>query len=103
MTNHNLIEKKPSVPIPVNVSYDSDPEVIAKLMVEEAKKAVNHVPGLLSQPEPVVRFNPGFGEASLGFTLVGFIQDFADASLVESELRLRIFKRFRDEGIKMPK
>lgn len=102
VTNHNLPEKKASVQIPVNVGYDSDPEVVERLLLEETKGAVGRVSGLLDKPAPVVRFVPGFLEASLGFTLICYIKDFADQGLVEHELRTRIFKRFRAQGIKMP-
>ncbi len=102
VTNHNLPEKRVSVGIVVHVSYASDPDLIEKLLIEEAKGAVGQVSGLLDKPVPVVRFIPGFGEISLGFTLVCHIRNFTDQNLVEHELRTRIFKRFRAQGIQMP-
>ncbi len=102
VTNHSLHKKSPSVNIVVNVSYDSDPEVVERLLVEEAKGAVTEVSGLLAEPAPVARFTPGFGDKSLGFTLSCHVHDFASQSLAEHELRNRIFKRFRAEGIRMP-
>ncbi|MBI3814236.1 MAG: mechanosensitive ion channel [Nitrospinae bacterium] len=102
VTNYYLPEKKMALTIPVSVSYSSDPENVEKILVEEAKKAVGEVPGLLKDPEPAVRFIPGFGESSLDFTLVCQVKEFVDQYPVQHELRKRIFKRFREEGIEIP-
>ncbi|MEK6591347.1 MAG: mechanosensitive ion channel domain-containing protein, partial [Nitrospinota bacterium] len=102
VTNYYLPEKRMSLLIPIGVSYSSDPEKIERILVEEAKKAVGEVPGLLKDPEPFVRFIPGFGESSLDFTLICQIKEFVDQYLVQHELRKRIFKRFGDEGIEIP-
>lgn len=102
VTNYYLPEKRMSLLIPVGVSYSSDPEKVEKILVEEAKKAVGEIPGLLGDPEPFVRFIPGFGDSSLDFTLICQVQEFVDQYLVQHELRKRIFKRFREEGIEIP-
>ncbi|MBI3599428.1 MAG: mechanosensitive ion channel [Nitrospinae bacterium] len=102
VTNYYLPEKKMALTIPVSVSYSSDPENVEKILVEEAKKAIGEVPGLLKDPEPAVRFIPGFGESSLDFTLVCQVKEFVDQYPVQHELRKRIFKRFREEGIEIP-
>ncbi len=102
VTNYYLPEKRMSLLISIGVSYSSDPEKVEKILVEEAKKAVGEIPGLLGEPEPFVRFIPGFGESSLDFTLICQVKEFVDQYLAQHELRKRIFKRFRDEGIKIP-
>ena len=102
VTNYYLPEKRMSLLVSVNVSYSSDPERVEKILVEEAKKAAKEVPGLLSDPEPFVRFIPGFGESSLDFTLICQVKEFVDQYLAQHELRKRIFKRFGDEGIEIP-
>lgn len=102
VTNYYLPEKRMSLLIPIGVSYSSDPERVERMLVEEAKKAVGEVPGLLGDPEPFVRFIPGFGESSLDFTLICQVQEFVDQYLTQHELRKRIFKRFREEGIEIP-
>ena len=102
VTNYYLPEKRMSLLIPIGVSYSSDPEKVEWILVEEAKKAVGEVPGLLGEPEPFVRFIPGFGESSLDFTLICQVQEFVDQYLAQHELRKRIFKRFREEGIEIP-
>ncbi len=102
VTNFYLPEKKMSVQIPISVSYSSDIEKVEAILLEEAKKAINELSGLLSEPEPSVRFFPGFGESSLDFTLVVQVKEYADQFPVVHELRKRILKRFRQEGIEIP-
>ncbi|MDD5450417.1 MAG: mechanosensitive ion channel family protein [Desulfovibrionales bacterium] len=102
VTNYYLPEKRMSLLIPVSVSYSSDPEKVESVLIEEAKKAVGEIPGLLADPEPFVRFIPGFGDSSLDFTLICQVQEFVDQYLAQHELRKRIFKRFKEEGIEIP-
>lgn len=102
VTNYYLPEKRMSLLIPIGVSYSSDPEKVEKILVEEAKKAIGEIPGLLGEPEPFVRFIPGFGDSSLDFTLICQVQEFVDQYLAQHELRKRIFKRFKEEGIEIP-
>jgi len=102
VTNYYLPESSMSLLIPIGVSYSSDPERVEQILVEEAKKAAKEVPGLLGDPEPFVRFIPGFGQSSLDFTLICQVQEFTDQYLAQHELRKRIFKRFKEEGIEIP-
>ena len=57
---------------------------------------------MLEEPLPLVRLVPGFGESSLNFTLNCHIEEITHRLPVEHELRKRIFKRFREEGIVIP-
>jgi small-conductance mechanosensitive channel len=102
VTNYHLPEKRMSLQVPVSVSYDSDPEVVERVLIEEALSAAGEVPGLLAEPAPFVRFIPGFGESSLNFTLICQVREFVDQYLAQHELRKRIFTRFRKMGIEIP-
>lgn len=102
ITNYYLPERRMSLLLSIGVSYAEDPEKIEAILVEEAKLAVGHVEGLLGDPEPFVRFIPGFGQSSLDFTLICQVNEFTDQYLAQHELRKRIFKRFREEGIEIP-
>ncbi|HOW54396.1 MAG TPA: mechanosensitive ion channel family protein [Syntrophorhabdaceae bacterium] len=102
VTNYYLPEKRLSLLIPVSVSYSCDPAMVEQVLVDEAKKAVGNIPGLLGEPEPFVRFMPGFGESSLDFTLICQVGEFVDQYLAQHELRKQIFARFRAEGIEIP-
>ena len=58
--------------------------------------------GLVAEPTPVVRLNPGFGEYSLKLTLICQVKEFSDQYLVQHEIRKRILSRFRRENIPFP-
>lgn len=102
VTNYHLPEKRMALLIPVGVSYDSDPDHVEMVLLDEARKGVGEISGLLGDPEPFVRLIPGFGQHSLDFTLTCQVREFADQNLVQHELRKRILKRFRAEGIEIP-
>ena len=102
VTNYYLPEKRMSLLIPVGVSYASDPEQVERILLEEAKKGTEEIPGLLKDYEPFVRFIPGFGDSALEFTLICQVREFVDQYLAQHELRKRIFKRFKQEGIDIP-
>jgi small-conductance mechanosensitive channel len=102
ITNYHLPEKRMSLLIRIGVSYESDPDHIEQVLIEEAKTAATVIPGLLSEPAPFVRFIPGFGDFSLDFTLIVQVSEFVDQYAVQHELRKRLFKRFRSEGIEIP-
>lgn len=102
VTNYYLPERRMSIFIPIGVSYSSDPEKVEKILLEEANKAIGEIAGLLGDPGPSVRFVPGFGDSSLDFTLVCQVREFTDQYPVQHELRKRIFKRFKEEGIEIP-
>lgn len=102
ITNYYLPEKRMSLLIDIGVSYNCDPEHVEEVLMDEAVAAANEITGLLSTPPPLVRFIPGFGDSSLNFTLICQIGEFVDQYLVQHELRKRIFKRFKKEGIEIP-
>jgi len=102
VTNYSLPEPRMAMSLPVGVGYQSDPERVERVLVEEASTGARDIPGLLSDPPPVVRLIPGFGESALEFTLVCPVRSFEDQALVQHELRKRILRRLRREGIEVP-
>ena len=90
VTNFSLPEPQMSLLIAVSVSYDSDPEEVERILVEEATRAEGHVDGLVAELPPFVRFIPGFGDSSLNFTLICRVASFVDQYLVQHELRKQI-------------
>lgn len=102
VTNFSMPETQMSLLIPISVSYDSDPERVERILVEEATRAAGNIEGFLADPGPFVRFIPGFGESSLDFTLICRVNTYVDQYLVQHELRKRIFARFRREEISIP-
>jgi small-conductance mechanosensitive channel len=102
ITNYDLPESRLSLLVNVSVSYASDPDHVERVLVDEAVQAAREVPGLLAEPAPFVRFIPGFGDSSLDFTLICQVATFVDQYLAQHELRKRILRRFRTEGIEIP-
>jgi small-conductance mechanosensitive channel len=102
VTNYSLPEKRMLLSIPVSVSYQSDPEMVERVLLEVVGQAAGEVPGLLADPRATVRFSPGFGESSLDFTLNCHVREFVDQYLILHEMRKRILRRFKKEKIEIP-
>lgn len=102
LINYSMPDPRMVLAVPVHVGYDADPDRIERLLLEEARGAMGKVPGLLSDPPPAALLVPGFGESALAFTLTCHVRDFEDQGPVQHELRKRILRRFRREGIEMP-
>jgi len=102
VTNFHLKEQRHRLDIEIGVSYASDPEHIERVLVDESTRAIGEVENLLADPAPYVLFMPGFGDFSLGFTLVVHVNSYVDQFKVQHLLRKRIFARFREEGIEIP-
>jgi small-conductance mechanosensitive channel len=102
LTNYYLPEPRMAVLTHISVSYDVDPDRVEAALLEETTKAIGQIPGLLAEPPPMVRFIPGFGQSSLDFTLICQVREFTDQFLLQHELRKRILRRFKAEGIEIP-
>ena len=83
--------------IEVGVSYSADPEKVLRIL-EEIALAHEMV---LRNPEPVVHF-VNFGASSLDFVLKVFLADVLNGMGVKNDLRVAIYKRFKEEGIEIP-
>ncbi len=99
--NHAMPEPRLAVRIPVGVSYGSDPEHVTQVLREEALRAIAELDGFVKDQEPIVRFTD-FGDFSLDFLLIVWVEDFDLQFALGSELRHRIFRRFQKEGIEIP-
>ncbi len=102
VTNFTLPSPRMAIAIPVSVSFDSDPDRVERVLLDEVVRAVGQVDGLEAEPAPVVRFNPGFGASSLDFTVMCHVAGFTDQFPVQHALRKRFLARLRAEGIRIP-
>lgn len=85
--------------IEVGVAYGSDLDTVKKILMDVAKdhkKVVNE-----TDFEPVVRFT-GFGESSLNFILLVWIDDVMKQWGVISDLHSEIDRRFREAKVTIP-
>jgi len=101
LLNYSFGRQRLSLLFPVSVGPEADPEAVEKILVEEAKRAAEVVPGLLIEPTPLVRFLPGVGEAGSAFTLIVPARTFVDQQLAQRELWMRILRRLRQEGVEI--
>ena len=84
--------------IPVGVSYDEDPEIVQKLLMEVADEN----PNVQKEPKPRVFFEK-FGDSSLDFKLGIWTSSHTDKpEFIRSEINYAIFKKFKENNIKIP-
>jgi potassium-dependent mechanosensitive channel len=82
----------------IGVSYDTDPEIVRRIMEEVAA----HTPNVQSAPPPEVRF-AGLGDSSLNFELLIWInvQEIQPEG-VRSDLYFALFRALKEAGIEIP-
>jgi small-conductance mechanosensitive channel len=102
VTNYYLPEKRMSSNVPVMVSYDADADRVEAILLEVVEQAVKEVPGMVADPPPNVMFDPGFSESGLGFTVNYQVAEFVAQFPVRNEMRKRIYRRLKEEGIEIP-
>jgi small-conductance mechanosensitive channel len=84
--------------VPVGVSYESNPEVVTRLLLEVA----NAHSGVLATPPSEVLFEE-FGDSSLNFTLQVWTKDYsAKPRVLKSELNYAIARIFKENDIEIP-
>jgi small-conductance mechanosensitive channel len=102
VTNYYLPEKRMSASFVVTVGNECDPDAVERVLAEVLTQAAGEIPGMLKDPAPSVAFDPGFGEVGMGFTASYHVAEFASQFPVRNELRKRVLRRFRAEGIGIP-
>lgn len=98
-TNYFLPDGRMVGSILCGVGGDSDIDLVEKLLAEEALACASSVESVLSDPPPSVRFNPGPWNGALVFQVIFSVNQFADMPAARAEVRKRIFKRLRSQGI----
>lgn len=91
--NHNTTREE----VKVGVAYGSDTELVKKILLDCADKQN----GVLKSPAPFVLFED-FGDSSLLFGVYFFIHDSFVDPRIKSEMRFKIDKEFRENGISIP-
>jgi small-conductance mechanosensitive channel len=83
--------------VQVGVDYSSDVDLVMNILV----KAVNKHPKVLKKPEPFVRFTE-FADSSLNFNILFWSDDIFRIENVKSEIRVEIFRLFKENNIQIP-
>ena len=102
VTNYYLPEKRMSASFAVTVGNECDPDAVERVLAEVLTQAAGEVAGMLKDPAPSVAFDPGFGDVGIGFTANFQVAEFTNQFSVRNELRKRVLRRFRAEGIGIP-
>ncbi|AFY52701.1 small-conductance mechanosensitive channel [Rivularia sp. PCC 7116] len=93
-SHHNPISR---IHIPVGVSYSADVKIVKKALLEAGK---NH-PEVISVPQPQVLFT-GFGDSSLDFELLVWIDAPSHQVSIKSDLCFRIEATLKQYHIEIP-
>ncbi|EFL51224.1 MscS Mechanosensitive ion channel [Solidesulfovibrio fructosivorans JJ]] len=83
--------------ITVGVAYGSDTGKVRDILIEVARAH----PHVLQNPSPSVQFS-AFGDSSLDFLLMVWVDNVAYGMDTESDIRFSIDRRFREESIEIP-
>jgi small-conductance mechanosensitive channel len=101
-TNYYLPEPRMLMSVSFSVGYDSDVDRVDAILLDETRAAAGTIDGLLADPSPSIRFNPGPGDWALVFQVNFHVEKFADQYRVQSDLRKLLYKRLLREKISMP-
>lgn len=84
--------------VPVGVSYNEDPAMIKKILLDVAEKNAD----VLKRPAPDVLFVE-YGDNSLNFDLMIWTSTYINRPVVlKSQLYYEIFERFKEHGVEIP-
>jgi len=98
VVNWSYSSRDVRVKAPVGVSYDSDLELVTKLLYQ----AVEDTPRVLKRPKPRVNLM-GFGDNSVDFDLRFWIKDPEEGvANIRSDVYMRIWQLFKQNDIEIP-
>jgi small-conductance mechanosensitive channel len=98
VVNWSFGDEKIRFKVPVGVGYDSDVDLVERLLLE----AANENEDVLKEPPPSVRFIE-FGDHALNFELRAWSHArLHRPGLFKSNLNFAIIRKFRDHGIEIP-
>jgi small-conductance mechanosensitive channel len=102
MATSKIVNESAPIPrfrvrLPVGVAYGSDATQVERILLSIA--AAHE--GVEKEPEPRVRFRT-FGDSSLNFELLCWVDDPMNKGKVIHEMNLAIYERFAAEGVTIP-
>ncbi|MEM9272978.1 MAG: mechanosensitive ion channel domain-containing protein [Cyanobacteria bacterium P01_F01_bin.143] len=83
--------------LPVGVAYSCNPEIVKEILLQGAKEHQE----VLDYPQPQVFFT-GFGESSLDFNLMIWINEPSRQAVIKSELYFKIERLLREHTMEIP-
>jgi small-conductance mechanosensitive channel len=98
LTNFSLPNRRVVADVPIAVSQQADPDQVMAIAQEIA--AATSV--VLADPAPLVLMDQGVLPTHMGFKLLVHVQNRIQQEIVQSEIRLRLMRRFREESVPLP-
>ncbi len=95
--NWTLSDQNRRIEIDIQVSYESDPQLVHQLLKDIL---ISH-PEIVQQPQSLVFFDQ-FGESSLDFVLLFWISDYMNGRRIKSEILFKVFQVLKDNKIEIP-
>ena len=90
-----------SVKIPVGVGYDSDLDVVERVVMEVANDLHQYMDEMNKQSTPLFKFR-GFGQSSIDFMVYFRGNKYGDQNPIIHAFVKKLHKRFNEEGIEIP-
>lgn len=100
VTDFSLPDPSMSVVMTFRMPFDVEPQRAMALLVEEAKEAAKLTPALLESPAPFANATPGFGDSSIGYSLIIKVREFVDQWNAQTAVTQRVWARMQREGIR---
>jgi small-conductance mechanosensitive channel len=98
LVNLSLPEPSGVADVAILVAHDADPDQVCRLAVEEASAT----PGVLAEPAPSCVCDPGVLTTHVQFKVLVHVSNRLEQARVQSELRMRLLRRFQAAGIPLP-
>ena len=99
--NRSFGDLKIRIILPVGVSYSSDVKLVEQLLIDAAKEVSLSSGNILDLPAPSVIFSD-FGDSSLNFNLILWIDNPMGEFKTKSDLRYKILELFRENNVEIP-
>ena len=99
--NYDSGESSFSVKIPVGVGYDSDLDVVERVVMEVANDLHQYMDEMNKQSTPSFKFR-GFGQSSIDFMVYFRGNKYGDQNPIIHAFVKKLHKRFNEEGIEIP-
>jgi len=99
--NYDSGDSSFSVKIPVGVGYDSDLDVVERVVMEVANDLHQSMDEMNKKEGPAFKFR-GFGQSSIDFIVYFRGNKYGDQNPIIHEFVKKLHKRFNEEGIEIP-
>jgi small-conductance mechanosensitive channel len=98
LVNYSRPDRRTAAEVSIVVAHEADAAEVCRMALEEAALTK----GVLPRPEPVCLCDPGVLPTHTQFKLIVNVASRDELGGVVSDLRIRLFERFRADGVPLP-